>query len=172
MKMRRIIAYMIDWYIISFLMNVLMVTVVYLKQHEIITNLVPIGYFDGNTQVVLLLLLLVIQIIYFCCLPILFNGQTLGKKITKLKIVNKDGTNVSFLNLLKRDLLGMVIIEGCFSPFSNYIRNVLITFIGRTFVQYLIYISFAMGLISILLMLFKKEKMLHDLIGGTKVIML
>ena len=71
--------------------------------------------------------------LYFCVVPKYFlKGQTLGKKLTKIKVVNKDGSDVSFLNLWKRDILGMIMIEGCFMPLSNYMRNVLMLVIGRS----------------------------------------
>ncbi|MBS6374746.1 MAG: RDD family protein [Erysipelotrichaceae bacterium] len=172
MKIRRAIAYFIDWYLITFLMNLLLVVADYMQTGVMTTNVMPITRFQAGEQVLLLIILFFLQILYFCVIPkYLLKGQTLGKKLTKIKVVNKDGSEVSFLNLWKRDILGMIVIEGCFMPLSNYIRNVLMLVIGRSFTQYFIYFSFAAGFVSIAFLLFdRKGRMLHDFIGSTKVV--
>lgn len=172
MKIRRAIAYFIDWYLITFLMNLLLVMADYMRSGEMVTNVMPITRFHGSEQMILLGALFFLQILYFCVVPKYFlKGQTLGKKLTKIKVVNKDGSDVSFVNLWKRDCLGMIMIEGCFMPLSNYLRNVLMLVIGRSFTQYFIYFSFAAGFVSIAFLLFdRKGRMLHDLVGSTKVV--
>ena len=116
----------------------------------------------------------IVEIIYFCIIPkYVFKGQTIGKKILKLKVVNNNGSEATFMNLLRRDLLGVVIIEGSFVPLSNYIRNVLMPYVGRVPVQYLVYLFTIVSLVSVSLLVFEKNgRMLHDYIGGTKVVVL
>lgn len=173
MKIRRLMAYLIDWYLITFFMNLLLAIFVINKEGTMITNLIPIGYFKGIEQFVVLGLLFVLEILYFCIIPTyLFKGQTIGKKILKIKVVNKDNSDVSFINLLKRDLIGTVFIEGSLLPLSNYIRNILIIYIGNTPVQYMVYIFTITTIVSLALAVFGKEqKMLHDYVGGTKVVL-
>ncbi len=165
---RRLIAYCIDWYIMSFVMNVFLVMIYYFQTHTILTNLIPIQAFPIKSQCTLLLGLFVIFILYDCILPYFWNGQTIGKKISKIRIVSEKKWNLWTLFL--RNFIGFVLIEGCFNPFSNYIRNVLISFAGRDIVQYLVYFSVIAGIVSIGCMFISpKRKMLHDYIANTKV---
>jgi uncharacterized RDD family membrane protein YckC len=41
----------------------------------------------------------------------IYNGQTLGKYITKTKVVYKDGSKPSFLNLFMRSILRLIPID-------------------------------------------------------------
>ena len=155
-------------------MNLLLFVLVYYKENAAITNLIPIGYFKGTEQLLVLLTLLAIHFIYFCLIPrFVFEGQTLGKKLLKIKVVNRDGNKATLLNLLLRDLVGVVLVEGSFWPISNYIRNVLMPYIGRTPVQYMVYIAAFVSFVSLVFSFINKDqKMNHDFIGGTKVVLL
>ena len=155
-------------------MNSLLVAVDVYRKGSLITNVVPISVFDKSEQLVILGILFIVEIIYFCVIPkYVFKGQTIGKKILKIKIVNNNDSEVTFMNLLRRDLLGVVIVEGSFVPLSNYIRNVLMPYVGRVPVQYLVYLFTIISLVSVSLLVFDKNgRMLHDYIGGTKVVVL
>lgn len=48
MKIRRLVAYIIDWYLITFLMNSLLVAIDVYKKGSLISNVVPISVFDKN----------------------------------------------------------------------------------------------------------------------------
>ena len=174
MKIRRLLAYIIDWYLITFLMNSLLVAIDVYKKGSLISNVVPINVFDKSEQLIILGILFIVEIIYFCIIPkYVFKGQTIGKKILKLMVVNNNGSEATFVNLLRRDLLGVVIVEGSFVPLSNYIRNVLTPYVGRVPVQYLVYLFTIVSLVSVSLLVFEKNgRMLHDYIGGTKVVVL
>ena len=155
-------------------MNSLLVAIDVYKKGSLISNVVPISVFDKNEQLVILGILFIVEIVYFCVIPrYVFKGQTIGKKILKIKIINNNGSETTFMNLLRRDLLGVVIVEGSFVPLSNYIRNVLMPYVGRVPVQYLVYLFTIISLVSVSLLVFKKNgRMFHDYIGGTKVVML
>lgn len=155
-------------------MNSLLVAIDVYKKGSLITNVVPISVFDKNEQIVILGILFIVEIVYFCVIPrYVFKGQTIGKKILKIKIINNNGSEATFMNLFRRDLLGVVIVEGSFAPLSNYIRNVLMPYVGRIPVQYLVYLFTIISLVSVSLLVFEKNgRMFHDYIGGTKVVML
>ena len=158
MLLRRLIAYCIDWYILYFLMNVILVVGYYVIEGKIITNLVPIQIFDGYIQAFLLIILCILFLAYSCVLPLFWNGQIYSdKKITLTK-------------LFIRNFVGFVLLEGCFSPLSNYIRNILMELVGREITQYLVYLSVAIGVVSIgCMFLTPKKTMLHDLLANTRI---
>ena len=43
--------------------------------------------------------------LYFFSITLLVSGQSIGKKIMGLKVVNKDGTPLTFWNLTKREVI-------------------------------------------------------------------
>lgn len=69
MKIRRLVAYIIDWYLITFLMNSLLVIIDVYKKGSLISNVVPISVFDKNEQLVILGILFIVEIVYFCVIP-------------------------------------------------------------------------------------------------------
>lgn len=170
-KLRRLVSYFIDWYIISMLLN--LVIIIYMHYTEgIIHFSMTLDYFDIKVATKLLCIMGIIDFLYFVIIPAkITKGQTLGKKIMKLKVISNTGEKASVLNLLVRNFFGIIIIEGCFSPMSNYMRNVLMIKVGNQPIQYMVYIYTAIGILSILSMFISKEgKMIHDYIGKTKVV--
>ncbi|NCA96813.1 MAG: RDD family protein [Bacteroidia bacterium] len=44
-------------------------------------------------------------IVYFIALPIFWNGQTLGKRFFKIKIIKNDGSDIDFKTIFLREML-------------------------------------------------------------------
>ncbi|HIY58458.1 MAG TPA: VanZ family protein [Candidatus Tetragenococcus pullicola] len=84
---RRFVALFIDWMVIS-------------SVTSIVSAFTPIKIGNGllaNTS------LRIVQIIlYFMVLPSLWNGQTVGKKLVKIRIVQQEGSLANFKNYFKR----------------------------------------------------------------------
>lgn len=170
-RLRRLLGYLIDWYIISVFLNVVL-AIYTLKTEGVIFPNILLDYFDIGQAVPLLGLLVLVDFIYFGVIPVyLTNGQTLGKKLMKLRVVTRDDRPLSIYNALFRHVFGFVIIAGAYSPISNYFRSMLLLLVDESVVKTIVYISVATGFISAVPMLFDKEnRMLHDIIGKTKVI--
>lgn len=83
--LRRFIAYVLDWYIMYFIMNLILVISYYIQEGIVVSNLIPIQYFNSRMQIQILLILCVFFIVYTCVLPLLWDGKTIGKKYVKLK---------------------------------------------------------------------------------------
>lgn len=165
---RRITAYAIDWYIMSFVMNVILVVSYYFSCGKLVAGFVSIEFFEPRLQILLLMILSIFFILYACVLPLIWNGQTLGKKIVKIKTYSF--RKLTMASLFVRNFIGMILIEGCFNPLSNYIRMVIMEFAGRSMVEHLVTISMVVGIISLICMIVtKKKRMLHDLISNTYV---
>ncbi len=97
------------------------------------------------------------------------KNQTIGKKLMKIKVVNKDGCdNVSIWQYVIRTIfaynLFFKILGLCIAFYFN----------GKTFLMLFMFVSLSGYLITYtdyLMILFKRDnKGLHDLIGGTKVV--
>ena len=48
---------------------------------------------------------------YFTLIPYLLDGQTLGKKIFRIKVVMVDGSEITFASLFVREILGKLLLN-------------------------------------------------------------
>lgn len=82
---------------------------------------------------------------YYCVIPLFWNGQTIGKKLFRIKTVCVDNKEVTFEKLFVREAIGRFLIN---------------------------YMTFGLGIIvSTLIMLYRSDRQsLHDVIAGTKVV--
>lgn len=87
---RRGVAWAIDWLVIGFFNTLLAVFVRLVTKDETIS-------LDNNLAVYYVQVLL-----YFIGLPYLTNGQTLGKKMVRIRVVEDDGKRLSLGALIKR----------------------------------------------------------------------
>ena len=104
---------------------------------------------------------------YFVIFGCLNKGQTFGKKIFKIKIVNKENKDPSILNMLGRNIFLYSILTGLINVISVYIFNV------KTF-NYINnisnYISYGFVIICMFMIMNRKDgRGLHDMMGGTTV---
>ena len=111
---------------------------------------------------------LIITVLYFGVFNVITNGQTLGKKIFRLKIVKKNGQKAGFFNYILRSILlynsiyYLVVLIGVYTinPNSFYTLSS-VTYEIQYYLQWII---------IIMMMLRADGRGLHDFIGGTKVI--
>ena len=110
-----------------------------------------------------------LTIAYFVVFQYMNKGQTLGKKLLNIRVVDKDTEKpISILKGLLRSLLVLSILSGTLCILFLYILNRNIYFISySTFLS----IEGLFILISMMLVLYKKDKRgLHDMIANTIVI--
>ena len=108
-------------------------------------------------------------ILYFIVFQFYNNGQTFGKKLMGIKVVNSDGGNLTFNSMVYRSLI---------------INSILVSFINLCCLFFMTsdtyyYLSAATQMVNaiilmvtILMVLFKKDgRGIHDVVSGTKVVM-
>lgn len=166
----RFLSYLIDWYVgglctsipISIISQKLTNTML---NQNIIEFKEPYGIIAG-------VLAILFAIFYFVIVPTyIYKGQTLGKRICKIKIVQKSNKDITLKNILLRQVLGIMIIEGTLISASAIWHSVLTIITKINFVSPLMYAGFVLTGFSIILMLFKGEnRAMHDYLAGTKVI--
>lgn len=105
---------------------------------------------------------------YFVVFATLNKGQTLGKKLLKIRVVNKNNDKPSIWNMLVRSLLIYNIISILFSTVAvNFLNINTFTYIYTT----LGYIEYFVIIISFFMVIYKKDgRGLHDMMAGTNVI--
>lgn len=138
------------------------------KQDEVADKLVDLNYRIAKVTYLNQIISICIYLGYFAVMPIFTKGQTLGKKIMKIKIVDTNDENVSANKLLIRALI-------LYSIAANILNLILLLVVDKS--TYMT-ISGLIGnlfniilIVSFVMILVRKDKRgLHDLISGTKVI--
>lgn len=87
----------------------------------------------------------IIILIYYAIFPIFFNGQTIGKKIFKLKLIKENDEELDYSTMFYRECIGRIFI----------------TFVSLGFTV----------IVSTLIMILREDKKnLYDILAKTKVI--
>lgn len=170
-KVKRAVAFFADWYISTLLAGI---PLLYMYSVQSGSTEVPasLTQFNGNMGVVAGLIGIVVITFYYVVVPLKFNkGQTLAKSVLGVKIVQKDGSEVTAKTLIKREILGVMLIEAGLVSSSKYLREMLLIAGMDNVYRILAIVAIVIPFISITIMMFSKEsKMIHDIIGGTKVV--
>lgn len=158
----RAIAFMIDWYVGGVLVYfpvILIINKINLgKEYTLDLRSLPFS------------LAFIIALLYYVLIPYLLNGQTLGKKIVKLKICELNKEKISFFSLIKRQVFGIMLIEGSLFLITPLLWQA-IFYKAALYQQILTWIYYVLSVASILMIIFSKnKKAIHDYIGNTYVI--
>jgi uncharacterized RDD family membrane protein YckC len=168
-----ILAFLVDWYLVSLLLTlpVYLLRFMYFGTWSLVnqTNDLP------NEHIIAAMVIgVLLTLIYFVGLPLMPTkkrqaGQTLGKRIFKIKTVRADGTDIRFKDALIRNLF-ILILEGSLFPSFLYIREALTSLTSLDIATFSnAYMAFA--LVSILICLFNSQRRAgHDLVSNTKIV--
>ena len=135
---------------------------------EYVNQMVDLGYDISRQTVIVSIVTIVISLLYYVIYPCYNNGQTLGKKLMKIKIKKTNDTELSMNDLLIRSMINNSILV-------NIINVILVLFLSKnlylstsslvSFIQYLVLI------ISLIMIAFTKNAQgLHDKVCKTEVI--
>lgn len=191
-KYKRLVAYIIDFFIITLFMslvsnsgilnksfyqyndaverlNGLYKEVLELDEIDEKVNDIKTIVYDINSFGSLYFSLEVIVMIgYFVIFQYFNKGQTLGKKLMKIKILSKDDKELSLGNLLLRSMILYSLIVTILNMILIQITSVntfynLYTILG--------FINIIVTYVTYFMIIFRKdEKGLHDIIAGSKVV--
>ena len=166
---RRFGAYLVDWYL-GALATALPVSVVSMKlfgtvqNQNIMTFQPPFGLIAGALG-------LFAALIYYVAVPVLlWRGQTPGKRWLKIKIVSGDGQEAGTGQLIIRQLLGIIVVEGSLVSASTIWHQMVSIATGIEVVRPLMYAGMAVSLVSAVLVLMGRRRAIHDMLGGTMVV--
>ena len=166
---RRFGAYLIDWYL-GGLVTAFPVSVVSMKLYGTVKNQ-NILSFSGEMGVWAGLAGILAALFYYVVVPaLIWNGQTLGKRWLKLKMVSLDGSAVKTGQLMLRQILGIMVIEGGLVTASTLWHQLASLVFHVSLVKPLMYAGMAVSIVSSILVLLGSHRAIHDLIGGTRVV--
>lgn len=173
---QRFLAYIIDFFLGALLTNlpVALIWLFYTKDVDGVKSATVVNIYyeiSKNASYIAFILAFFASIFYYIIIPLKNEGQTPGKKFAKTKMVKIDGEKVGIKELLLRQFIGIIIIQGLFYNISTIMRWMfsLVTNINITGVG--LYFSIITSIISlVMLVTSKSRRMLHDYIAKTKVI--
>ncbi len=190
--LQRLVSYLIDFFIIIFIVTGITFFIptsdtykeAYKEANEIsdlyfngeISNVEylsrygDVSYTMAKETIVVTVIHLVVTVAYFGTYAYYMNGQTIGKKIMKIRVVNKDNSNVGHSILIFRTAIIYGVIE-------SIISLIILQFISSNMYLYAItpleFLQYIFVLISLFMIMFRKDgRGLHDILFKTKVISL
>ncbi|MBM6859681.1 RDD family protein [Clostridium saudiense] len=170
---RRFISYMLDWYIGGILTSLpLILTYTMMNSNNITTIEQNINIFQYPLNIIIGLTSFMVAAFYYVFVPMyIYDGQTLGKKMLKLRIVNNDYITASRKQIFIRQFVIILLLEGSLYTSSNMLHQVLNEVTGANVVSIYNTIGVAITVFSALLVIiFKSRRALHDIISNTRVI--
>lgn len=98
-------------------------------------------------------------------------GQTPGKRTMGIGIAKKDGSVLTLKDLLLRQVLGILVLEGVLYNGSGLLQDMLSLSTGLNFTGILLYATLAITIVSLLAALMAgSRRMGHDYLAGTVVV--
>ena len=187
---KRVIAYFIDMLLITFISVILVNYVVknenYMESSNKLMNLINqtvsgnisqeeynsqynnLSYEMNKESVDVTIIMCAVSVVYYVIIAYCADGQTLGKKLMRIKIVSNNGKNLHINNYLIRSLLINNIL-------LDIISSALIIFLSKA--NYITYYSkvssvFSLFLMTTLVLMFfsNNGRGLHDIIANTKIV--
>lgn len=173
---KRFVAYLIDWFIGS-LVIMFPVSIYYLSQTSDVNSIdsVNIGtlyqLFGRETAIKVGIIALLLGLVYYLGIPLISRGQTLGKRIFELKIVNQDETECSYRTLIIRQLLIIIMFETYLYSISHLFIYVIEITLNTEVIKYYYSFGVIVSIVSCLFAAFThKHLAIHDLIAKTCVV--
>lgn len=174
---KRLIAYLIDWGL-GGIISGLPATLIYggvTGRSDMFSDLYVFPSLEYPTWISYVTGILCIIVAYFYYIYIPYKkypGQTLGKHIMKIKIVNNDDySDVSLKTLLIRQGIGLFLLEGSAIVVSSYLRQMLTLATGFYVEYYLQIIAYIVTMISgVIVMATPSQRSIHDYLAKTRVV--
>ena len=171
---RRILAYGFDWYIGGMFASI-PVIVIYMMLHAD-ASYIPqnLAIFDKPYNLIAGSLSFFVAVFYYVGVPMfIFKGQTLGKRLCHLKIIDNNYKEVTNKQLFIRQFIMILLVEGSIFTSSNMLHQLLQIITGLNIPKYYSYLGIFITVISVILMfVFKSRRPLHDLFAGIREIYL
>lgn len=165
---RRIIAFLIDWYVGS-LATALPVACVAMSLGLEMTEQNVLSY-PEPMGLAAALLGIAAGVAYYALVPMVFRGQTLGKRLLGLRIIDRDGAPAAPVQLILRQFVGLILIEQAAVGTGAVVQQLVALVAGGDVATIVMWAGFALTLVSLVVCGVRPDRRaLHDLIAGTRV---
>lgn len=174
---KRIAAYLIDWFL-GALMTLLPLCLMWAMATGDTANMNQVSVFTLNTilgkpQALLAGLAgLLLCLWYYVYVPWKVTpGQTPGKRTMNIAIARKDGQQLTLKDLLIRQVVGLLLLEGMLLTGSTLLRDVISLASGLNFTGILSMSGMIITIVSVLMaLLVPSRRMLHDYLAKTHLV--
>ena len=184
--LQRFFAYFIDILIVVVLLNLITYNINFDKRNELnaeiatylteydptdtdsVNELLDLQYQYNKESVLVDTISVVVTIAYFIVFQYFNNGQTIGKKMLKIKVVGKNNSKVSFGQFVLRSVIIYQILV-------NMLTLIFINILDKTlYINVSNILTSAQSIFIVITMLFilyrKDKRGLHDVMSGTSVV--
>ena len=172
-RFNRFGAYFLDHYL-QILISSIPVFILWVIANQSIGNNEQIANIDtlpSTWQLPAVIMVVLIMMAYNIILPYyIYEGQTFGKKLIGIKIVQKNGEKATLIHLFVR-YLAVMLLEA--NTYFSAIGGVLFYFLAKQFefaMQWNNALAIIFVLSAVIAALNKERRSIHDFISGTKVI--
>lgn len=169
---KRMLSYGIDWYLGSVLSS-LPIIILYLGLYphakSIAQNLL---IFPASYRILAGVLSLSVSMFYYVGVPLfLWPGQTVGKKLMKLKIVDYEGDEASYQQIIIRQFVMCMIVESSMYTVSGMMHQMIYVIthlsIGKMYNTIGLVVTLASGVMAFFL---PEKRALHDYVARTALV--
>lgn len=170
LRMRRVGAAAIDWYV-STALAATSVTFFTHKTGPVDALSFKMSNYDLKQAMFIGMYAILLGLFYYVVVPkVLLPGQTFGKKICGIQVLNDDDTAMTWKSISLREIVGSMLIEGGIVVHAIYLRQLIAYFTPIPY-SLLMNIAYATTILSIALAYFSRNsKMVHEIISKTKVV--
>ena len=154
---KRVCAYIIDWFVgalvISFPLCIAWMFKTQDIEHMQEVNLFRLQNIQGtNFAIMIGIIAFAACVWYYIWLPYKVTpGQTFGKKVMGLKMVKSDGSQLLLKDLIIRQGIGIILLEGVLCNGSSLLHDMITLVTHLNFTGILFYISLTITCISVLM---------------------
>lgn len=139
-----------------------------ISSKEYLTTTVKLDYKIQRNQIPYSILELVFIIVYFIVFQFYNKGQTLGKKLFKIRVVRKDDTRVSMNDLALRSLVSLNLVSSILTMVFCLVGSLNVYTISSLIIEV---IQTTLMIITVVMVLVRNDgRGLHDFLGSTKVV--
>ena len=169
--LRRLLAFIVDWYCASLVLTVGVSAVASATAGEltVTSDLSTLPLLPATAALLLAFTLFTLYFYLPGKLSPAWAGQSLGKHLLKLRLVRADGKEVGLPTVLLRQVLFMALGEQFYSDYAYAFRNWLTLLVGSGPVRAVYYITLLWGGASLLSALLARDgRAVHDWLAGTR----
>lgn len=168
--LKRLLAFLLDWYLggVLSMMPVAFLWNMRTGETKVNLNIVALGRQGIYAALAAILLL----IVYFYVIPwLIWPGQTIGKRILSIAVVDKNGSSVPAGRLAVRQIGILLFLETMSLMTGNPILSLFTLLFNEQVSTVLSYASMVLLAISVLMCSFSRQhQALHDWLTGTEVV--